>query len=49
MLVKMWRNWNSHAWLRVVKWYILGNNMAVPQKIKQNCHKIQQFQFWVYT
>ena len=40
----MWRNWNSHAWLGVVKWYILGNNMAVPQKIKQNCHQFSSVQ-----
>lgn len=25
------------------------NGMAVPYKIKQNCHMIQQFYFWVYA
>lgn len=25
------------------------NNMAIPQKIKQTSHMIQQFYFWVYA
>jgi hypothetical protein len=45
----MWRNWNSCALLEGTQnnTVAVENSMAVPQKLRQNYHGIQQFHFWV--
>lgn len=47
-----WMNRASKSWIRrVVRGFIhikIRGSMAVPQKLKQNCHSTQQSRFWVH-